>query len=1043
MAVDFVDLHVHSTFSVLDGHPEPDEIIFRAAELGRKAIALTDHGSVSGHVLFEKAVSGLRQERGEGFVSKGRKFKGEALDIKPIYGLEAYTTPDVAARGKEYQAKYHLSLLAKNRAGYQNMLKLVTRSWDEGFYYRQSIDGEMLLDHAPGLIVLSGCEKGNFMRTLERQEWRKARDLAKRWRSAFGDDFYIEVQHFPDFSHKAAWAYSIAEELGIKTVLTCDTHYLDPDGWRFQQFLWSIRDNKPVDGFKIEHAYLWEPDRLLAFCQEHNPGIDWHRVFENTVEVGQKVEKYALPRAPHVKFPLAGDKMEYIRNTVVERLQMLGLWDKPGYAERLNRELGLIEAKGYQDYFLVVADMILWAKMQGIFVGPARGSAAGSIVCYGLRITEVDPLQYGLIFERFIDETRTDLPDIDIDFEDDRRDEVFAYMEQRYGRENVARISTFARLGGRSVLDDAARGYRIPKGEINIIKRHLVDRSSGDQRAELTLQDTIDEFPEAKAVYERYPELSHAAGTQGRVRSLGKHAAGLVVTSEPVSEYVAIYKSGQERLIAVDWRDAAYLNLMKIDILGLKELSLLRIVSEQEGLSLEDIYAIPRDDPATLAGFNSHDYLGIFQYTGLATKGVASRIHIETLEQIADVNALARPGPLHSGSTEMYITGKHNGNFRPVLPQPEVQPIIDSTYGQLIYQEQIMRILREVGGLTWNDVCSIRGLIGKAKGSEAFEDYFPAWMDGCRQNGLTDPDAKQIWDAIRQFGKYGFNKAHSLSYGLLAYWSMYCKVHYPRSFYLAQLIKMRDKENIGRFLGEAMRKGIQFAPFTLDATSPTWHIDTEGRIAPGYMCVDGIGEQTAIEVSRHAPYADIADLRERTGIRRQVVNKGRVEVIEAAVGKSVIELFGLDIWEKVNVVAPERTPIELVNEGFTPPTAYLCIAGRVKRINKKNRVEEYKQKGKDMSKLKPGDPQDYVLLITEDETDSCMVYVSPEDYVTWQSAIWDCEDTYIKVIGRKMPGIQLVTAHTIDFGIVDTGKKKRAVPPTPKSNNKDSELIAS
>lgn len=995
----------------------------KAVSLGRRAHAITDHGSISGHVLFEKAVKGLKNRGG---IIHGGLIRGEAQDIKPIFGMEAYT----GLRG-EGQAKRHLSILAKNQTGYKNLLKVTTRSWEEGYYYRQTVDGEMLLDHREGLVILSGCEKGQFMAKIEQHDWDGARELARTWRSVFGDDFYIEIQHFPHVSEKASWAWAIAEELGIKTVLTCDAHYLEPDGWRYQQLLWSIRDGKPVDDFKIEYAYLWPPDELYAFVTRNAPWINWQQIFENTVEVGEKIERYDLPRAPHIRFPLEGDKIDYIRQRCLNFLQERNVYQSE-YIDRLTHELDVIAGKGYEDYFLMVADMIGWAKQQGIFVGPARGSAAGSVVCWGLRITEIDPVKYGLLFERFVDPTRTDLPDIDCDFEDERRDEVFAYMARRWGATNVAKIATFSRLQGKSALDDAARSYRIPREDIDVIKRHLVERSSGDQRAELTIQDTLEEFPEAKEVYDRHPALHIAAGVEGKIRHIGKHAAGLIVTGEPVSEYTAVIgPPGSEKVIAVDWRDSQYLNLMKIDCLGLKEMTLLRLICGRIGWTVEDLYALPLDDPETFAGFNSHDFLGIFQFTGLATKGVASRISFENVVQVADVNALSRPGPLHAGATELYIRGKQAGSFQSILPQPEVQPIIRETYGQIIYQEQVMRILRDVGGMTWQDVCDIRSIMGKSKGSEAFNEYWPKWEEGTRTKGMSEADARQIWETIRLYGKHGFNKSHALAYGIVAYWSMYMKQHFPREFYWAQLVKSPNDGVAARFIMEAKRKGIQFAPFALDARSATWWIDDSGAIAPGWGVVRTIGEKVGEELALHAPYSSMDDMEKR--VNKRIANASRRAAVEEALGSTVDDFYSLWQWELLAQRVPDRETIQDVNEG-NAWSQNPVIAGKVIRINKKNRIEEYRDKGRDTSKLDPNGLNDYVILIVQDETDSTMVYVSPEMYAQYKQEIWTCEGTFIAAKGRKMAALQLLTAQQLAFVIIDAEAQPTSRPFSEKGN---------
>lgn len=998
--------------SLLDGHPDPADIVARAVELGRSACALTDHGSVSGHVAFERAV------KGKIFVTMGAskiKLEGEAADIKPIYGLEAYTVADAKAREQRYQKKHHLSLLAKTADGYRNLLGLVTRSWDEGFYYRQSIDGEMLLEQGAGLIVLSGCETSNFMSTVKRGEFDEAKRLAALWKSVYGDDFYIELQHFPHMAEPVQAAWQIAQELGIKAVLTCDTHYLQPDGWRYQQFLWSIRDGKPIGDFKIEYAYPWEPDELLAFCKSSSPSLNWERIFENTCEVAAKVERFDLPRARNVVFPMEGDKIEHMRRVVLARLREVGRDSDSAYIARMEHELAMVAQKGYEDYFLLVADMINWAKQQGIFVGPARGSAAGSLVCWGMRITEIDPIEFDLLFERFIDPTRTDMPDIDVDFEDDRRSEVFDYMRRRWGDDCVSFISTFGRLQARSVLDEAARSFRIPASEIAQVKQHLIERSSGDSRVEDTLEDTIASVPAVKDVFDRHPELAIAAGTQGCFKSMGHHAAGLIVTSDPISEVVAVYRNKEkEALIAVDHRDGSYLNLMKIDVLGLTELTIARLVCDRVGISLDQLYALPLDDAETLRGFNEHDFLGIFQYSGLATQSVAARVQFGNIREIADVNALSRPGPLHAGATRLYLNGKASGDFKPILPQPELRPILEATHGQIIYQEQIMRILREFGDMSWDDVCAIRSIVGKTKGIEAFDNYLPKWLTGSAALGHPESEAMSIWNTIKQFGKHSFNWSHALAYGIVAYWSMYLKRHYPREFYWAHLVKAKDDREIARFINEMARKGIGMASVSLSIAEATWYIDANGNIAPGWGAIKGIGEKSGGELAAHAPYASMEDLEER--VNKRVVNRGVREKIQTALGMSMQELYRLDVWNRLSELLPERMPIEwLWNDEM--PLERCFVVGRVLKINKKNRYEELISKGRDPGRWLPDASSDYAVIVIEDDTEQCRAMLDMKLYKQCFNELWRSKDQIVAVQGNLVRDIRLVRAdmfHVID-----------------------------
>lgn len=1011
----WVDLHCHSAYSPLDGVPFPDDIVSKAASLGRTAVALTDHGSVSGHVLFEKAIEGFTQKS----IGANTMFRrdGTKLAIKPIYGVEAYTARSVAEDARE-QRKNHLTILARNPTGYKNMIQLVSESYERGFYYRPTVDGEMLERHRDGLVVLSGCESSAFARAVASGDLDGAYRKALAVRKQFGSNYYIEIQHFPHQRELTLNAFAIATAANIKTVLTCDVHYLEPDDKYEQQLLVSIRDRTPVSELDwcMHHAHPWEPDALLAHCYANVPELPWEWIMFNTAEVAASIEDFRIPKAPHVLYPFDGDKISYMRQVCIDFLRGKGLDQNQSYIDRLNRELQVIGDKEYQDYFLVVADMIRWAKSQGIYVGPARGSAAGSLVCWGLRITEIDPLQWGLLFERFVDPTRVDLPDIDVDFEDERRMEVVQYLRDKYGAENVANIATFARFGGRSTLDDVARSYRIPDWAISVVKRHLVDRSSGDQRAEFTIQDALAE-PEVQRVWEQFPALEYATKIQGKVRNTGKHAAGVVVTSEPVTNFMAVYRqNGQgEPILGVDWRDAAYLNLMKIDVLGLKELTIIRMIAERIGMTLDDVYALPLDDPAAIDLFNRRDYLGIFQFEGLAVRSVAERIKFDSLREIADVNALARPGPLHAGATEAYIIGRAADNFMPVIEHPDVQPIIADTYGQIIYQETIMRILREIGGMDWQDVCDIRNIMGKSKGSEAFDSYWPIWRRGTVEAGKMDePNARHIWECIRLYGKHSFNASHAFAYGLLAYWSAYFKAHYPREYYWAQLVKTGGKEDDQRFIYEALQRGITFAPVNWGMKTPGWDIGDDGSIVPGWTIIPGIGPAIATRWCANAPYAHEEDFRARSGYKgvflNRRMNKSGQEIPALAdyMGKTVSDMYGLSIWAELAQVHPQRIPIQTIKPGDD-----CIVVGRVIKLNKKSRKEEWKSKGKDISTLDLTKPDEYVIITLEDETGSMMVYVSPTLYKDCKDFIWNNPNGLMMVSGTRTSDIPLIMARKV------------------------------
>lgn len=980
-------LHAHSHFSVLDALPTPQQMVAKAQSLNRPAIALTDHGSVSGHVLLEKAIEGIRTgEQGrEGYHVT---FRGERLEgIKPIYGVEAYLVPNIK---KNRQKKNHVTLLAMNQTGYRNLIQLVTRSYDEGFYYRPSVDFRMLSEHSDGVIAMSGCESSLYHRYLAAGDEKNAVKYLQIMDQIYGENFYAEVQHFPHAKELHHRAYTLAEELGFRTAITCDCHYLEPEDRVAHKMIMAVRDHCGYDeAFDLKYAHPYEPDRLLRGLQKMYPDLDWLPAFETVADIVSKIEHYRLPKAPIVTYAMDGDKIGYMRQRCLEFLRSQNLDAKLTYIDRLNRELAVIGDKGYEDYFLVVADIINWAKSNGIMVGPGRGSAAGSLVCWGLGITTVDPVKWDLLFERFVDPTRVDPPDIDIDFEDERRSEVFDYIKQRYGEENVAFISTFMRFGGKQSLWDTAKVFGIPDEAIHRVIRYLPDRSSGDQRAELTVTDALDE-PEVREVFAAYPELEIAGYIQGKIRGLGRHAAGVIVTAEPISNYAAIYRAPGtgERLVALDWRDATHLNLMKIDVLGLKECSMLRMMAEHVGMKLQDIYDIPLDQPEAIDVFNKRDFLGIFQFDGQAVRMVGSQMHFESLEQIAAVNALARPGPLWSQATAAYIQGRKDGKPHHVVEYEPARALLERTYGQIIYQESVMQILREIGGMGWQEVCEIRSIMGKSLGSEAFDNYFSIWEEGCRSNNVPEQHIRQIWETIRSYGRHAFNISHAFVYGLLAYWGAWFKANHPLAFYWAHLCKARDRDQEERFLIEAKRRGIEFGTLSLRTRSLGWEI-RDGKIAPGWSLVPGIGSKQGQAIIDAGPFENEDGLLAVKGIGQKTVDK-----IMEYIDVPIEQFYAMEIWETLE----NRTPIADI-KGDDASRWKGEVVGRVTKINKKSRIEEATSRGKEPPN--DGGPDEYCTITVQDDTDNIVCWIDNLLYEKYYDTIWSSNGELLRVRGER------------------------------------------
>lgn len=541
---------------------------------------------------------------------------------------------------------------------------------------------------------------------------------------------------------------------------------------------------------------------------------------------------------------------------------------KPEYVAQIKREMGDIVPADYCDYFALVSDIVRFAKDNFIPVGPGRGSSAASLVCWLLRITEVDPMLYGLMdFSRFIVPGRKDLPDIDIDFDDERRHLVREYAVQRYGINRVGNIGTFTKYKGKNSIDDVARVYQLPKADMEIVKGLIVERSGGDSRADAALADTFDMFPAAAEVLARHPKLSMATALEGNFRGMSVHAAGLVITNTPVSDVCAMYtrdapgaagKRGEKiTAVAVNKYDAEYVGLMKVDLLGLSTMGMIRIALDYAGLSLEDLYRIPTDDPATIKAFTDNEVTGIFQFEGRATRLVGREVRPDNFLELVDINGLSRPGPLFSGTTNEYIEVKH-GKRQPVQLHPVIDEITVGTKGTIIYQEQILRALRNFGGLDPSSVHHIRRIISLKLGQAQFEASFGAFAEGAaRLHGANRDLAMEVWGRVVTSASYAFVYAHSLAYAVIGYWAMYLKVNYPDAFYAAQLRKIA-KENWPRLIKDAGKRGIEVLGVTPGLSETDWSAQS-GRVVAGWRQLNGVGPVMA---------DSILEYQESHGIRR-------------------------------------------------------------------------------------------------------------------------------------------------------------------------------
>lgn len=1021
----FRSLHHHTTYSFLDGYGLPEAHVRRAEELEMPAIACTDHGNISGHVQMELAAR-----------------KG---GVKPLFGCEVYTGHTDERKGKR---KNHLTILAKDALGYRNLLGLVSQSWRD-FYYAPTTGPENLLRHREGLLVLSGCQ-GSLLSTslvggknIEPGDasFNRGLRVAQRFQRTFGDSFYLEVQAFPELELTCRinrFLEEIGKRLHIPLVVTKDIHYTQPKESELQEILHNARGmNRQTleqqaqswgqSAYKVKLCHpltdkkLYE--ELRATGLSHITAL---AAIANTEEVADRCT-VELPKMGALEFPVPGgfkDAHEVWLAWLKDGWEYRKIDDKPNrreYIARLRREMEVIEGKNFIDYFLFVSDVVKYAKDRGIPVGPARGSAAASLVCYLLRITEVDPVFFSnLVFERFIDVTRKDLPDIDLDFDDERREEVRQYLIHTYGVEYVGQIGTFIRFKSKNSLDDVARAHNIPLEAIQPIKDVLIERSSGDLRASSTVEDTIEQFDQARAVVDKYPVLKHAFQLEGNVRGLGVHAAGYIVASRPLEEVCAVYArvnpdtgevktdelGNQLSIISMDKVDAEAMNLLKIDALGLHTMAMIRIAIGIVGMSLQELYDLPLDDEETLRGFQENDVVGIFQFDGRAMRSVNEEVRPSTFLEVCDVGALARPGPLHSGASVDYVDVKRGAERKSI--HPLLDGIVEYTNGQIIYQEQILRIVMEIGGFDWTDAGYIRKIISKKLGDQEFNRQWEKFKTGANARGVPDDAAKDIWQRCITAGSYAFNNAHTVSYGMIGYWTMWLKRHHPHAFYTAALRKCPDNKN-GRvrrlsLLRDAINHSVEVVPPKLQTSAATWSI-VDGKVQAGFLQIPGVGPvmSEGIVSARDWDFeGQIKDWKDLIGKKLRVGKKTADKCRAFCDNDDPMAIYWLpDMIEKVAMeVAMGKLgplPIPSHKSKEVPQSkgsdTLVTWLGIIRHRNLRDLFEVNNKRGTPITadEVKSPELREWVILTGEDETEQLSITIDRWKYPKFRQMIWDIE----------------------------------------------------
>jgi len=885
--VAFVHLHVHSEYSLLDGMGRVRDLVARAAELGMPALALTDHGNLSGAIKFYRMAS----EAG----------------VKPLLGEELYVAPDSRhsrdpATGR---SPYHLVVLATDETGWQNLLVLANRAHTEGFYYKPRVDLELLAEHATGLVALSACESGEVQRHLLHGRRDEAAAAAGRYAEIFPRRFYLELQNHGLERNVALVRdqIALARRLNLPVVASADVHYLSPEDREPHRVLINIQaakklsdpDARSFDG--DGYHFLTEEEMRARFAEVPEALAATIAVAEQC-ELKLDLGRRLLPRYPSVLSP----NEELIEQARAGARARFGDPLPPPVEERLNYELDVITRMNLAPYFLIVADFVGYARRKRIPVGPGRGSAAGSLVAYALGITQVDPLRFNLLFERFLNPDRVTLPDFDIDFCVRGRDEVIRYVAERYGRDHLAQIATFDRMAARSVVRDVARVLGLPYEKSDRIAK-LVPFG-------MTLRRALEEVPALKELAEGEEEMRRlfaiARRLEGQLRNSSTHAAGVVIAPEPLEKFVPLLRLADGEFVTqFDMHDVEAVGLLKMDFLGLRNLTLLddvtRLVEKRTGVEV-DLGQIPLDDGATYELIQSGQTTGVFQIESPGMKALIRRLEPTEFRDLIAILGLFRPGPLDSGMADDYIERKH-GRQPVTYPHPAAEEVLSETYGLPIYQDQILLLAQRLAGFTLGEADLLRRAMGKKKPEEMAE-MESRFVDGCVRNGIPIAEAKKIFSDIEKFARYGFVKAHATAYAFITYWTAYFKAHYPTEFMAALLTSVQDNlDKVAAYIEECRGMGIEVLPPDVNESAVGFTPVGEGVIRFGLGAIKhvGTGAVEAILASRGAGFRNFFDFCQRMDPER--VSR---EAVESLIKAGAMDRFGL----------PRQALMALVYEGM-------------------------------------------------------------------------------------------------------------------------------
>ncbi|MDN5330810.1 MAG: polymerase subunit alpha [Tepidanaerobacteraceae bacterium] len=828
----FVHLHVHTNFSLLDGACDIAKLAQRAKELRMDAMAITDHGVMYGVIDFYKTM--------------------KSMGIKPIIGCEVYTAKRTINDRKPGidDDQYHLVLLAENKNGYQNLVKLVSMGFLEGYYYKPRVDRELLRKHSKGLIALSGCVAGEIPQYILNGEYEKAKNAALEFQNIFGEgNFFLEVQDHGLKEQKLvnSGLIKLSEETGIPLVVTNDVHYIMKSDEQFHDAMLCIQTGKTI---RDEDRLKFNSSEFYLKSEEEIRGLFPHlkEAVDNTVRIAKRCNvelEFGQAHLPRFDVPEGFTEDSYLEKLCYDGLKKRYGMVTPELRNRLDYELDVIKRMGYSSYFLIVWDFVNFARKNGIMVGPGRGSAAGSLVAYCLYITNVDPLKYNLLFERFLNPERVTMPDIDVDFCYERRQEVIDYVVEKYGADRVAQIGTFGTMAARAAIRDVGRVLGYPYSEVDSVAK-MVPMEPG-----MTIEKALTLNPELKKLYnenERMKKLLDTAkALEGFPRHASTHAAGVVISSQPLVELVPLHKVG-DSTVSTQFTMTALeeLGLLKMDFLGLRTLTViqdaLRLIKRARG-TVVDIERIPLDDKKVYEMLGRGETTGVFQLESTGMRNLLKELKPERFEDIIAVIGLYRPGPLGSGAAEEFIKNKNNPENIKYI-HPKLEPILRETYGIILYQEQVMKIAQELAGFSLAQADILRKAMGK-KQQEVMEAQRSSFIKGCIANGIDEETAKKIFEEISYFAGYGFNKSHAAAYAMVAYQTAYLKAHFPVEFMAALLTSVRhNTDKVAQYIAECRLLGIEVLPPDINE-SFEFFTAKDGKIRFGLTAVKNVGENVA------------------------------------------------------------------------------------------------------------------------------------------------------------------------------------------------------